>query len=64
MITINGKKINVAEINLDGYLKNNRFNTERIVIELNGDILPKSEYKSTILKENDVAEILTFVGGG
>lgn len=54
----------MAEINLDDYLKNNRFNTERIVIELNGDILPKSEYKSTILKENDVAEILTFVGGG
>lgn len=39
-------------------------NKERVVIELNRNILFKSHFKNTILKEDDKVEIVTFVGGG
>lgn len=45
--------INLKELDPDG-----------IVVELNMDIIKKDERNKTILKENDVVEILHFVGGG
>lgn len=64
MIKINGVKVDVNEIKLSDYLADNGYIISRIVIELNGDILPRESYDTTILKENDKVEILTFVGGG
>lgn len=64
MIKINGVKVDVSEIKLSDYLADNGYIISRIVIELNGDILPRESYDTTILKENDKVEILTFVGGG
>ncbi len=37
---------------------------DKIVVELNLEILPKDEYDKTILKEDDKIEIVAFVGGG
>ena len=65
MITINGKSIGLSEnITVSEYLKQNQYRPERIAIELNGNILPKSAYDSTVLKDEDVMEIVSFVGGG
>ncbi len=65
MITINGKSIGLSEnITVSEYLKQNQYRPERIAIELNGSILPKSAYDSTVLKDGDVMEIVSFVGGG
>ena len=64
MMKINGVKVDVNEIKLSDYLADNGYIISRIVIELNGDILPRESYDTTILKENDKVEILTFVGGG
>ena len=65
MITINGKTIGLSEnITVSEYLKQNQYHPERIAIELNGSILPKSAYDSTVLKDEDVMEIVSFVGGG
>ncbi len=65
MITINGKSIGLSEnITVSEYLKQNQYRPERIAIELNGSILPKSAYDSTVLKDEDVMEIVSFVGGG
>ena len=65
MITINGKSIGLSEnITVSEYLKQNHYRPERIAIELNGSILPKSAYDSTVLKDEDVMEIVSFVGGG
>ena len=36
----------------------------RIAIELNRDVVRRSEWNSTILKDNDRIEIVHFVGGG
>ena len=35
-----------------------------IAVEYNGEILTKSEYANTLLKENDELEVVSFVGGG
>jgi len=45
----------VAEMNLVG---------KRIAIELNGNIVPKSQFDNTHLTEDDRLEIVGAVGGG
>ena len=41
-----------------------KINKDRVVIELNNNILKKEEFETVYLKENDNLEIVTFVGGG
>jgi sulfur carrier protein len=36
----------------------------RVAVECNLEIVPKVDYGTTILKENDNLEIVAFVGGG
>ena len=38
--------------------------SDRIAIELNGDIAPRSTWDETALGANDRLEIVQFVGGG
>ena len=64
LIYINGREIDKAELKLCDYLEENRFNRNRIAIELNGEILPKSEYSEVVLVDGDKVEIVNFVGGG
>ena len=35
-----------------------------IAVELNGEIVPKSSHAETVLKEDDVLEVVNMVGGG
>ena len=58
------KEENTANTSLSDYLKDNGYNPESIVIELNGEILNRNNYSSVVLQENDVVEILMFMGGG
>ena len=65
MIRVNG----VEELHLEGkslqvYLQEKGYRMERIAVERNGDIVPKSSYQSIILKDGDVLEVVSFVGGG
>ena len=46
------------------FLKGAGYNTERIAVERNGAIVPKSEYANTVLAEADTLEVVQFVGGG
>ena len=64
MICINGEKIEKEEIKISSYLEENKINPQRIAVELNGEILPKSKYGDTVLKDGDIVEIVNFVGGG
>lgn len=64
MIRINGEKIEKEEIKLSSYLEENKINPQRIAVELNSEILPKSQYGDTVLKDGNIVEIVNFVGGG
>ncbi|MEY8319986.1 sulfur carrier protein ThiS [Lachnospiraceae bacterium 46-61] len=64
-MTINGKNIVLEHCyTLEQYLNEKQYQQNRIAVEINGNIIPKSKYHTTILKQNDIIEIVSFVGGG
>lgn len=65
MIIVNGQNQEISlPMDLVTYLQENNYPLDKIAIELNGQIVPKSKYTQTILNPNDKLEIVTFVGGG
>ncbi len=64
MVSVNGEKVNADNTNLLLFLEENGYNVGRIAVEMNGEILPKANYESTILKDGDVLEVVSFVAGG
>ncbi|AJD03676.1 thiamine biosynthesis protein [Campylobacter lari] len=61
---INGQKLELKELRFMDYIKEKQLKIEFIALELNGEIIPRDKFENLILKENDKAEIVTFVGGG
>ena len=62
-------KVNGSETSLDGktvseLLAEKGYDPKRVAVELNLDIVPKSQYDSTVLKDGDSVEVVSFVGGG
>ena len=64
MVKINGELFNVAGISVKAYLLDGGYDLMRVAVELNGEILPKSQYENTYLNDNDSVEVVSFVGGG
>lgn len=64
MVKINGIKFDVAGMTVAEYLATTDFDPKRIAIERNGEIVFKSQYGETVLSDEDVVEIVSFVGGG
>lgn len=65
MAKINGKEVTLKDgmtvqelLGLEGY------SIEKIAVEKNGEILPKSLYPVTAVDEDDIFEVVSFVGGG
>ena len=64
MVKINGEELNVAGKTVTEYLATTNYDSKRIAIERNGEIIPKSQYGETVLKDGDSVEVVSFVGGG
>lgn len=64
MIKINGKELNESGVTLMEYLAETDYDTNRIAVEKNGEIIPRSRYNETLLYDGDSIEIVSFVGGG
>ena len=64
MVRINGKDIEAAGQNLLAYLTDQEYRTDRIAIELNGDIVSRKDYDKVTLTDGDSIENEHFVGGG
>ena len=64
MVKINGMPCDVAGKTLTEYLATTNFNPARIAVEKNGDIVPKTQYETTVLEDGDTVEVVSFVGGG
>ncbi|MGM9564791.1 sulfur carrier protein ThiS [Evtepia sp.] len=64
MIKINGVSIHADGNTLAQYLETTDYDPKRIAVERNGDIVFKTQYNETILRDGDVIEIVSFVGGG
>lgn len=39
-------------------------NSERIVVEIDKEIIPKEDFQKRELKEGNIIEVISFVGGG
>lgn len=64
-VYINGeKKLISISNNLSDVLKNFEINTNKIAIEINQKVIPRSLYKNTLIKNEDKIEIVQFIGGG
>lgn len=64
MVKINGENSNSAGKILSEYLAENNYDTKRIVVEINENIVPKDQYDKTVFKDGDTVEVVSFVGGG
>lgn len=64
MIKVNGESLDLAGKLLAVYLDESNFDRKRIAVELNGDIVPRTDYETTRLQDGDNVEIVHFVGGG
>lgn len=65
MVKVNGKEVNNTNgISLEELLIREGYSLEKTVVELNGEIMPKAQYKQTNIKDGDSLEVISFVGGG
>ncbi len=64
MVKLNGEKLEIQGQTLLEYLALAKYDIKRIAVELNGDIVPKSDYPNIVFCDGDTVEIVSFVGGG
>lgn len=64
-VFINGKAEELpGEMTLVELLSRKGLEPDRLVVEYNYNVVKKEEWSSITVKENDVLEVLSFVGGG
>jgi sulfur carrier protein len=64
-ITVNGKTRTLeTELSLQDLLQDLGMTTGRIAVELNGNIVPRSQFSSQRISNLDSIEIVQAIGGG
>jgi len=64
-ITINGEQKAIADsVDITGLLNGLGIDPTKVAVERNLEIVPKSEFGSTFVREGDAFEIVHFIGGG
>ena len=64
-IIVNGEKISLPQnSNIEDLILHLGYQNQRIAIEINESIIPKSRYSLALLKELDKIEVISAVGGG
>lgn len=62
---VNGKEFKFTEgMTVDSLIDILKLNKDKLVIELDGEIIPKEDFFKTNLKESNIVEVISFVGGG
>ena len=64
MVQINGELFPAAGMTLVDHLASAGYDPQRVAVERNGEIVPRSRYGETVLQNGDRIEIVRFVGGG
>ncbi len=64
MVKVNGAELDIAGKTIAEYLLSTSYDPKRIAVECNGEIVFKSLYGETVLKDGDSLEVVSFVGGG
>lgn len=62
---LNGEIMELTSpIALQTLLQEKGYHNLRIAVECNGEIIPKAAYEETMITNEDVLEVVSFVGGG
>lgn len=65
---VNGEMISLQAIggdaSLSALLGHMKLSPSRIAVELNGELIDRTAFATTQLNENDVLELIHYVGGG
>ncbi|MDI6865099.1 sulfur carrier protein ThiS [Thermodesulfovibrio yellowstonii] len=63
-IKLNGNDIDVKAKTIEELLKELDINPQRVVVEVNLEIIKRDRFADYKIKEGDSIEIVNFVGGG
>ena len=64
-IIVNGESQSLeADVSLEQLLEMLGLSGKRVAVEVNRDIVPRSDYSSFKLSDNDTIEIVNAIGGG
>ncbi|MDY0249453.1 MAG: sulfur carrier protein ThiS [Pseudomonas sp.] len=64
-IQLNGEVCALSEsLSVAGLLEHLQIAGRRVAVELNFEIVPRSLYETTLLKDGDALEIVHAIGGG
>lgn len=62
---VNGKDVEFKNnINIIELLNDYNLNRDRVVVEINFNIIDEEKYEDYIINKEDAIEIINFVGGG
>lgn len=73
IIRLNGEKHEILNIGICGvpnqitineFLKSLDISADRVAVEINLNIIKKTDYNTVLINEGDSVEIVNFVGGG
>jgi len=65
IVSVNGKGVELPEgLSVDGLLEHLKVKREYTAVALNREIMPKTQYADTHLKDGDKVEIVRPMGGG
>lgn len=64
MLKINGRECNYAGMTISEILELEQYEKSKVAVERNQEIVPKAQYDSVHVQDQDVLEIVSFVGGG
>ena len=64
-VRVNGAEVLLTkETSIAAIIAQRKINPQAVVVEYNGVILTRENFDLVVLKENDMLEIVSFVGGG
>lgn len=64
-VIFNRKEMDAADgVTLRDFLLSAGLNQERVIVELNDELVPSPRWEETVLNDGDRLLAMTFVGGG
>lgn len=65
MIKVNGRDFEWEEgLTVEKLLEKKRYTFHRIIVKINGEIIPKEKYATTEIKDGDDVKAIHIFGGG
>jgi sulfur carrier protein len=63
-ITLNGELVSTAALSLREMIIEQGFEPDAVIAEVNFELIKRERWQQHLLREGDMVELLSFVGGG